>query len=207
MQNRNKVSSPLCGANTQKSKKRLSYSPPKNPATHRIGSLLSAIARARDFDAKMLEQRAFALWRKVVGPPFSTNMHPVSLSGGTLKLYTEHPTYRTELLFHKEKFIANLNAELGDAVLTDLRIEIRQVVAVGNNPALRGKYHPQGDIEKPNRTTQGAHKARGGGNQLTPEALDAIEQTLSEITDAELKTSLRQLFMTQMAHGTRQADN
>ena len=188
-----------------KSKKRMSYIPPKNPATQRIGSLLSTLARARDFDAKMLEQRVFALWRKVVGPPFSTNMHPASLSGGTLKLYTEYPPYRTELLFHKEKIIANLNAELGDAVLTDLRIEIRQVG--GNNPALRGKYHPQGYIEKPNRTTQGAHKDRGGGNQLTPEALDAIEQTLSEITDAELKTSLRQLFMTQMALGTRQADN
>jgi len=167
-----------------KSKKRMSYIPLKNPGTQSIGSLLSVLARARNFDAKMLEQRVFALWRKVVSPPFSTNMHPASLSGGTLKLYTEYPPYRTELLFHKEKIIANLNAELGDAVLTDLRIEIRQLVDA------------QGYIEKPNRATQAAHKEQDGG-KLTPDALDAIEQTLSEMTDAELKTSLRQFFITQ----------
>lgn len=173
-----------------KSKKRVSYISPKNQATQRIGSVLSALTRARDFDAKMVEQRVFALWRKVVSPPFSTNMHPASLSGGILKLYTEYPPYRRELLFHKEKIITNLNAEIGDAVLTDLRIEIRPLVGT------------QGYIQKPNRRVQGAHKTSLGG-KLTPDVLDAIEQVLSEMADGELKTSLRQLFITQSRHTLR----
>lgn len=178
-----------------KSKKRVSYIPPKNQATQRIGNVLSTLASAREFDAKMLEQRVFALWRKVVSSPFSTNMHPVSLSGGTLKLYTEYPLYRAELLFHKQKIIADLNAELGDAVLTDFRTEIRQFGSAARNRATQVNKPPSQKTPSAN-LPQGAHKAESG-SKLTPDGLDSIEQVLSEMSDTPLKASLRQLFITQ----------
>ena len=178
-----------------KSKKRVSYTLPKNQATQRIGNVLSTLASACDFDAKMLEQRVFALWRKVVSPPFSTNMHPVSLSGGTLKLYTEYPPYRTELLFHKQKIIADLNAELGDAVLIDFRIEIRQLGGAARNRATHVRKSPSQNTVSAN-LPQGVHKAESG-SKLTSDGLDSIEQVLSEMGDTPLKASLRQLFITQ----------
>ena len=155
--------------------------------TENLRDLLTELARSRDFEPKMLEQKVFVLWRKRLGTPLGTKTVPVSLSGGVLKVYTEYPPFRRELLFHKQRIIADLNAELGQPVLTDLRIELR--------PAQ--KATPHHTEPAPANPEASKHTTLVPVHVPTPEELEQIEQAIADVTDADLKISLRQLFITQ----------
>ncbi|RKU29809.1 hypothetical protein C6499_07765 [Candidatus Poribacteria bacterium] len=155
--------------------------------TQNLRDLITEFTRTRDLEPKMLEQKVFVLWREYLKAPFGTKTVPVSLSNGVLKIYTEYPPFKNALLFYKQEIIADLNAELGETVLTDLRIEIRP----GRKATPRDISH---DPTAPKISdTPDASNTRAP----TPEELDQVEQTVAGVTDTELKTSLRQLFITQ----------
>ncbi|MXV75532.1 DUF721 domain-containing protein [Candidatus Poribacteria bacterium] len=159
--------------------------------TQNLRDLLTELTRSRDFEPKMLEQKVFVLWRKRLGTPLGTKTVPVSLSDGVLKVYTEYPPYRTELSFHKQRIIADLNAELGQPVLTDIRIELRQAHQATPHHTKRAAT----DSEMPKTTTSTSRSS----NLRTPTSkeLEQIEQAIADVTDTDLKISLRQLFITQ----------
>ena len=155
--------------------------------THNLRHLLTELIRTHNLEPKVLEQKVFALWQKHLGVPLGTKTVPVSLSSGILKIYTEHPAYITELSFHKQQILANLNAELGKPVLKDLRIELRPARAVKPHEA----KHPSSSKKTP-KTISESH-----AQPLTPEQLERIEQALTSVSDTQLKKSLWQLFTTQ----------
>ena len=155
--------------------------------TQNLRDLITEFSRARDFEPKMLEQKIFALWQKQFSVPFGPRTVPVSFSEGVLKIYTEYPTHKNELLFLKQDIITNLNAELGQTVLTDLRIELRLIGKATPHPTKHNPTNP----ETPEPPPKAPH------TDPTPEELDQVEQTVAGVTDTELKTSLRQLFITQ----------
>ena len=161
------------------------------PKTQNLCDLLTELTRSHDFEPKMLEQKVFVLWRKYLGTPLGTKTVPVSLSDGVLKIYTEYPPYRTELSFHKQQIIADLNAELGQPVLTDLRIELRQAHKATPHHTQRDPTDP----EMPKTPTSTSHSSNV--RAPTPKELEQIEQAITDVTDTDLKTSLRQLFITQ----------
>ncbi len=152
--------------------------------TEQLRNILTEIIRKSDMEPKILEQRVFDLWRKHLGIPFGTKTMPMSLSEGVLKIYTEYPPYKTEILLHKESIIANLNAELDQPILTDLRIELRLVsTATPSDETIQHESPKSSTTATPDRTTA--------------EKLEQIEQILASVTDERLKKSLRQLFMAQ----------
>ncbi len=157
--------------------------------TQNLRNILEEVARTKQFEPKILEQKVFDLWRKYFGVPLGTKTTPVSLSDGVLKIYTEYPPYRRELLFLKQKIIATLNAELEQPILTDLQIELRQVETIT----------PDDPEEKQSTTRRGSSEQSSPKtvHRTTPEELERIEQTLASVTDTRLKKSLRQLFITQ----------
>ena len=157
--------------------------------TENVGNILTEIIQRNDLEPKMLEQKVFDLWRKRLGVPFGTKTLPVSLSDGILKIYTEYPPYRRELLLHKPKIIADLNAELGQPILTDIRIELRPVRTAPPHDTNTNQS------ESPREPSQPA--STDPTRRTTPEELERIEQTLANVTDEKLKKSLRQLFTTQ----------
>ena len=161
--------------------------------TQSLRNLLSEIIRTNHLEPKMLEQKVFDLWRKHLGAPFGTKTTPISLSDGVLKVYTEYPPYRTELLFHKQSIIANLNAELEKPIVTDLRIELRHVPAVQPHDTNVNHSRRHHEPSKPSSKHSNTNAVR----RMTPEELERIEQTLASVTDTRLKKSLRQLFITQ----------
>lgn len=157
--------------------------------TQNLRNLLTEIIRNNNLEPKILEQKVFDLWRKHFGAPLGNKTIPVSLSNGVLKIYTEYSAYRTELLFLKERIIANLNAELEQPVLTDLRIETRPIrIATPRNTETE-QSHSHHEFAKQSGT-ETTHRT-------TPEELERIEQTLAGVTDEKLKNSLRRLFTTQ----------
>ena len=157
--------------------------------TENLRNILAEVARERQFEPKMLEQKVFDLWRKHFGAPLGTKTTPVSVSDGVLKIYTEYPSHKVELLLNKQKIITNLNAELEQPILTDLRVELRpvQTAPSENKEEKQSSPHREASKESPPQTD----------HRITPEELERIEQILANVTDAKLKKSLRQLFITQ----------
>ncbi len=156
--------------------------------TQNLHHLLNELNRKLHLEPKILEQKVFALWREHLGAPLGTKTVPVSLSDGTLKIYTEYPPYRTELLFHKQKILDDLNAELGQSIITELQIELHQVHA-----AHEAKSVPL----KKKESKANSRNSKTINHQVKPEKLERIEQSLATVTDTEVKKSLRRLFMTQ----------
>ncbi|MYB92737.1 DUF721 domain-containing protein [Candidatus Poribacteria bacterium] len=154
--------------------------------TENLRDLLTELARSHDFEPKMLEQKVFVLWRKILGTPLGTRTVPVFLSDGVLKIYTEYPPFKQELLLLKQKIIADLNAELGQPVLTDFWIELRQVHKATSHHTKRPSTNPRTSTPRPSNV-----------RTLPPKESEQIEQATVDVTDTDLKISLRQLFMTQ----------
>ena len=158
--------------------------------TQNLRYLLTEFARSGDFEYKMLEQKIFVLWGEYfgrgeyLGTPFSTQTVPVSLSNGVLKVYTEYPPYVTHLSLLKEQIIADLNTELGQPVLKDLRIEVHQA-RKATAPHTR-------------RASAATEMSKSNVQPPTPKELEEVEQAIANVTDADLKTSLQQLFITQI---------
>ena len=159
--------------------------------TQNLRDLLTELTRSRDFEPKMLEQKVFVLWRKRLGTPLGTKTIPVSLSDGVLKVYTEYPPFKKELSLLKERIIEDLNVELGENVLTDLRIEIRHVHKATPHHAKNAPTDPE--------TSKTTSTPRSGNvtHTPTPRESEQIEQAIVDVTDTDLKISLRQLFITQ----------
>ena len=156
--------------------------------TQNLHHLLNELTRTLDLEPKILEQKVFALWREQLGTPLGTKTVPVSLSDGTLKIYTEYPPYRTELLFHKQKILDDLNAELGQSIITELKIELHQV-----HTAHEAKSVPL----KKKESNSNSRNSKTINHQVKPEKLERIEQSLATVTDTQVKKSLRRLFITQ----------
>ena len=155
--------------------------------TQNLNQILNELNERLHLESKILEQKVFALWREHLGTPLGTKTVPVSLLDGTLKVYTEYPVFRVQLQFHKQKILDDLNAELGQSLITELQVELRQVRTSGSDET---KHTPTSKTEASDSNTSNTH-------QVTPEKLEMIEQELTNVTDTQIKKSLRQLFITQ----------
>ena len=156
--------------------------------TQNLHQILKELNQRLHLEPKILEQKVFALWREYFGAPLGTKTVPVSLSDGTLKVYTEYPPYRTELLYRKQKILDDLNAELGQSIITELQIELHQVHA-----AHEAKSVPS----KKKKSKSNSRNSKTINHQVKPEKLEKIEQSLATVTDTQVKKSLRRLFITQ----------
>ena len=157
--------------------------------THNLHHLINELIRTRDLEPKMLEQKVFALWGRYLGAPLGTKTVPVSLSNGILEVYTEYPPYKNELLLLKQNILADLNAELGKPVLTELRIKIHHVRAA--------EFHEAENRSSSAKALKENSIIDGNTHQVTPEQLEKIEQVLASVSDTQLRESLWQLFTAQ----------
>ncbi|MCY3553652.1 MAG: DUF721 domain-containing protein [Candidatus Poribacteria bacterium] len=156
--------------------------------TQDLQQILKELNQRLQLEPKMLEQKVFTLWREYLGTPLGTKTVPVSLSDGTLKIYTEYPPYRTELLFYKQKILDDLNAELGQLIITELRIELHQVHAAHEEKSVPSRKK---------KSKANSRNSKTINHQVKSEKLERIEQSLATLTDTEVKKSLRRLFTTQ----------
>lgn len=160
--------------------------------TRNLHHLLAELMRTHGLEPKMLEQKVFALWPEYLSrskhlAPLAANTVPISLSNGILKVYTEYSVYKSSLLFNKPKILADINAELGQPVLTDFRVEIKTLVV-----------KPQETEAQPSSPeTPEEDSTIGNTHRVTPEQIEKIEQTLANVSDPDLRESLWQLFTTQ----------
>ena len=150
--------------------------------TQKIDSLLEKLLRERGFDHKIIEQKALAAWKNAAGPPIARNTQPVSLINGQLTVYVANSVFINELLFLRGKIIENLNEEVGQPVVKELRLTVKPVERSNRQEIQRSPP---------------LHRPKSERIPLTPEVLERVEQTVVDVEDAELKACLKRLFITQ----------
>ena len=160
--------------------------------TENLRDLLDEVAKSRDFKPKLIEQKVFVLWHEHFGKSIGADTLPVSLSNGVLKIYTGHSACVSEISFLKQKIITDLNAELGEPILRDIRVELR--------PAHKAALHRLKRVSAAPNTSKNTASMPASSDVRTPtaEELEQIELVIADVTDPDLKTSLRQLFTTQI---------
>ena len=160
----------------------------KQEKTQNIENVLASLIRQRDFEGKMLEQKVFSLWPEVVSEPIANHAYPTALSAGILTVRTEHPMWKTELSLLKVNILAELNAQLGRAVVKDLRLELR--------PPHAAPTGARGPVPRALLTERQLKEKQRKRKKLPEKTRTQIEVALAGVTDENLKASLRRLFYT-----------
>ena len=153
--------------------------------THELHSVLEALFIEQGFEHKIVEQKIFAAWERVVGGPIARNTQPVSLIKAKLTVHASSHPLVTELTFQREHIIRKLNAEVGRAAVGELRFQFKP-------------FSPRQELKRYSRFER--HKVAEKNLRDTPasaDVLEKIERTLQDVHDAELKTNLQRLFISQ----------
>lgn len=149
--------------------------------TQKLANLLEKLLRERGMDNKILEQKVLVAWKNAVGPPIARNTQPVSLINGQLTVYVANSILINELLFLRRRVIANLNEEVGQPVVKELRLTVKSVDQSNGQEIQRSRP---------------LHRLKSERISLASEVLERVEQTVVDVDDAELKACLKRLFIT-----------
>ena len=153
--------------------------------TYELHTVLEALFIEEGFEHKIVEQKVFAAWRQVVGALIARNTQPVSLARATLTVHASSHPLVTELTFRRQHIIQRLNAEIGRAAVRELRFRFKP-----SSPRQESKrvshFQRHKVAEKDLRDAQ-----------ASAEVLEKIERTLTDVRDAELKSNLQRLFISQ----------
>ena len=151
--------------------------------THRIDAVLEKLLKAQGFTHKIVEQQAFVAWNHAVGDLISRSTQPTSLNNGKLTVCALSHVLVTELSLLQQLIIGKLNAAIGQSVVKELRFKVSP-----HRPS-----PPQGT-----QRSSPSHRLKVLEEvELAPDVLEQIEQTVSDVIDPKLKTSLRRLFISQ----------
>ena len=80
------------------------------------------VARRQGWSPRVAEGAVFGQWPKVVGPDISEHATPTGLRDGVLSVTAESTAWATQLRLIQNQVLAKIAAEVGDGVVTSLRI-------------------------------------------------------------------------------------
>lgn len=91
----------------------------------RVGGMLKSTMQGLGIQEKILEQKAIANWRSVVGKQIAASTTPESIREGTLFVCCKSSMWSSELSLHKNDIVKRLNAAVGKPVVKDIRFSAR----------------------------------------------------------------------------------
>jgi len=96
---------------------------PKGRPT-RTGTTLKKLLKDLGVDFVLKRHHLWACWEKVVGEKIAAHTHPDFLSGKSLFIIVDHPTWMHQLNFLKEELLSNINRELKTQPITEIRFRL-----------------------------------------------------------------------------------
>lgn len=67
------------------------------------------------------------IWQKTVGPPIADNTKPYAIKGSLLLVYVTSSVWMHQLQFLKSELLANINREIEDGHIEDIKFKIGPV--------------------------------------------------------------------------------
>ncbi len=86
------------------------------PIASIIGRQLASLGIARKVKQASVEH----LWPDLVGPEIAGHTRVLKIDAGRLFVLVDSPAWRQELLFQKDVFIARINEELAEELVSDI---------------------------------------------------------------------------------------
>ena len=153
--------------------------------------LLRAVLRdaaAREGISGCLESaKPAGLWSEIVGPEVAKATFVEGFKRGVLYVRTRSNAWSCELSFHKERFIAELNERLGNALVRDIRFRV-------------------GSIPDEARTEElGAEQEKPLLESLSEEDVEKLEAIAGCIRNKSLRERVRALLARELARRRREA--
>jgi len=87
-----------------------------------LGRAARDLAKVRGWTPRVAEGSVFGEWEKVVGEQLAEHAHPTALRDGVLHISAESTAWATQLRMVQSQVLAKIAAEVGDGVVTALRI-------------------------------------------------------------------------------------
>lgn len=114
-------------------------------------------------------------WSGIVGSQLAAVSHPADIVKGELIVWVKEPVWVDSISYMKRKLIANINASLGAAYVTEVRI----VRKTWDTPEVEGEEESGSfkDIPYPD------------------DAIEEAEKAVANVTDPELRSSLKRVML------------
>lgn len=135
-------------------------------------TLIPSLFAAFGLTAKLDEHRLITAWPRIVGPQIAAHTAPKEVRAKTLWVTVDSSTWLHELTLLKPLLLEKLALHAGKAVVRDVRFVI-------------GEVH---------RAPVGDHEVEPETAPLTPDVDEAIDRTVSAITDPDVRESARRLL-------------
>lgn len=140
----------------------------------RVGGMLKDTLQGLGIQERVLEQKALAKWKEVVGSHIAASTTPEAVRDGILFVCCKSSMWSSELSLHKDDIVKRLNSAVGKTVVKDIRFSAR-----GFRKA-----------EAEEKQTARAPKP------LMPEDVQAADEVASGVSSEELAEKIRQAILT-----------
>lgn len=169
----------------------------KPSGTVKVQGVLDAVIRERGWFGKFQERSVFDVWDSIAGEGMAQHCHPISISRGVLRVEVSHPVYAQELSMMKDFLMNKLKTQLKSQYLRRRKTSVNNRIIdiqFHFNPNFQKEKSGDSVISSDTRTTEKNNKS------VSPEKEGLIEDTVSVIEDADLRCSLKALFLAQSSH-------
>jgi len=141
----------------------------------RIGSFVKSTLQDLGVQEKILEQRALAKWREIVGPQIAASSRPDRIRDGVLFVACKSSMWSNELSLHKQDIVKRLNAAVGKQIVKDIHF------------SARGFRKSEPAREKSSRKELGVDSVELSGDEI-----GAVEQVVAVCESEELASKVKQ---------------
>ncbi|HXY54468.1 MAG TPA: DUF721 domain-containing protein [Nitrospirota bacterium] len=137
----------------------------------KLSDTLVKMLRARGMEGRLREYRIHGQWDRAVGATIARHAQPYSLRGKKMALIVDSPAWMQQLSLLKPDIIERVNRSLGHNAIRDITLKLGEVTP-------RGKETGERPVP----------------SELTRDEREKIENALREITDAEIRESVRRVM-------------
>src|SRR2546428_2835946 len=146
--------------------------PLRRSALTSLSAILRSAATALGVERAAHEALIAEMWPEIAGPETAAHAHPAQLRGTTLLLEVDPGLWVQEVSARRGQLAAAINHRLGGQGVAEIRIRPARRVAV-EAPRSAEEHREHGRLE------------------LSAQELAAIDQTVAEIADPELREAAR----------------
>ena len=104
------------------SRRRWSGPGPDSRDPQLLGAVATDLAKTRGWSVRVAEGAVFGRWRAVVGDQIADHASPAWLKDGVLSVGAESTAWATQLRMVQAQLLAKIAADVGDGVVTELKI-------------------------------------------------------------------------------------
>lgn len=151
----------------------------RHSALTSLRAILRSAATALGVERAAHEALISEMWPEIAGQEAAAHAHPAGLRGTTLLVDVDPGLWMQELSARRGQHVEAINRRLGGRVVAEIRMRPRRDAAA--EPAVAA-----------------AEQREDGETELSAQELAAIDRTVAEISDPELREAARRAMHSEM---------